>query len=90
MADQPSTETPTRRRISVTVDCNRLETLETGSDRLDAILDLIDGAKNSLRVIFYIFAGDEAGTAVRDALIDDEKKTPAAIAMVATAAARGR
>ena len=69
MADQPSTQTPTRPRISVTVDGNRLEALETGSDRLQAILDLIDGAKNSLRVIFYIFAGDEAGTAVRDALV---------------------
>jgi cardiolipin synthase len=57
------------RGISVTVDGNRLEALETGTDRLKAILDLIDNAKDSLRVIFYIFAGDEAGTAVRDALV---------------------
>ena len=69
MAEQPPTDDPDVRRISVTVDGNRLEALETGRERLQAILDLIDGAKDSLRLIFYIFAGDEAGTAVRDALV---------------------
>ena len=37
------------------------ELLETGADRLDALLDLIAGAEQSLRLIFYIFASDEAG-----------------------------
>ena len=69
MAEQALPEDTDARRISVTVDGNRLEALETGADRLKAILDLIDNAKDSLRVIFYIFAGDEAGTAVRDALV---------------------
>jgi cardiolipin synthase A/B len=68
MAD-PQPDAPDARRISVTVDGNRLEALETGEERLKAILELIDSAKESLRVIFYIFAGDEAGTAVRDALV---------------------
>ncbi len=69
MAEQAQPDDADARRISVTVDGNRLEALETGADRLKAILDLIDNAKDSLRVIFYIFAGDEAGTAVRDALV---------------------
>ena len=69
MAEQAQPDDADARRISVTVDGNRLEALETGVDRLRTILDLIDNAKDSLRVIFYIFAGDEAGTAVRDALV---------------------
>ena len=69
MAEQAQPDGADARRISVTVDGNRLEALETGADRLKAILNLIDNAKDSLRVIFYIFAGDEAGTAVRDALV---------------------
>jgi len=69
MAEQAQPDDADARRISVTVDGNRLEALETGADRLKAILNLIDNAKDSLRVIFYIFAGDEAGTAVRDALV---------------------
>jgi cardiolipin synthase len=69
MAELAQPEETDARRVSVTVDGNRLETLETGADRLRTILDLIDNAKDSLRVIFYIFAGDEAGTAVRDALV---------------------
>ncbi len=69
MVEQALPEDTDAHRISVTVDGNRLEALETGADRLKAILDLIDNAKDSLRVIFYIFAGDEAGTAVRDALV---------------------
>ena len=69
MAEQAQPDDADARRISVTVDGNRLEALETGADRLKAILDLIDNAKDSLRVIFYIFAGDEAGRAVRDAIV---------------------
>lgn len=69
MAEQPRSDAAESRRINVTVGGNRLEALETGEDRLAAILDLIDNARESLRVIFYIFAGDKAGTAVRDALV---------------------
>ena len=69
MAEQSQPDASDARATSVTVDGNRLETLETGKARLEAILDLIDQAKDSLRVIFYIFASDEAGTQVRDALV---------------------
>lgn len=40
-----------------------------GPDRLESLLALIDGAQASLKVAFYIFAPDESGTRVRDALI---------------------
>ena len=69
MAEQSQPNAPDASATVVTVDGNRLETLETGKARLAAILDLIDQAKDSLRVIFYIFASDEAGTQVRDALV---------------------
>jgi cardiolipin synthase len=69
MADQPKSATKAAERIVATVEGNRIEALETGSERLGAILRLIDGARQSLRIIFYIFAEDEAGTAVRDALV---------------------
>ncbi len=40
-----------------------------GQDRLKALLALIAGAQKSLRSFYYLFAGDTAGTAVRDALV---------------------
>ena len=51
------------------VEGNALELLERGSDRLNAVLRLIDGAKTSIRLLFYIFKADPAGEAVRDALV---------------------
>lgn len=69
MAEQSQPDVSDAQGTSVTVGGNRLETLETGKSRLAAILDLIDQARDSLRVIFYIFASDEAGTQVRDALV---------------------
>jgi cardiolipin synthase len=69
MASQPKSVGDRVDRIVATVDGNRLEMLETGAERLDAILRLINEAKESLRLIFYIFAEDEAGTTVRDALV---------------------
>ena len=54
---------------SFTVEGNRLTLLDTGPRRLDALLALIDGATETLRVLYYIFADDIAGTRVADALI---------------------
>ena len=48
---------------------NAIRLLERGEDRLRALLALIDGAERSLRLLFYIYADDEAGRQVRDALI---------------------
>ena len=51
------------------VDGNRLTFFPDGPDRLEALLALIDGAKTSLRLLYYIFAADESGGRVRDALV---------------------
>jgi cardiolipin synthase len=51
------------------VDGNRLVLLPDGPDRLEAILDLIGNARTSLRLLYYMFAGDWSGRKVRDALV---------------------
>jgi len=48
---------------------NRLELIETGAERLRTLLALIGCAQHSLKVLMYMFDPDEAGEAVRDALI---------------------
>ena len=57
------------RQRNWTVDGHRLTLLPDGPDRLEALIALIDGAKTSLRILYYIFEGDAAGTRVRDALV---------------------
>lgn len=47
---------------------DRLRLLVDGPERLDALIALIDGARESLRLLFYIFADDRSGARVRDAL----------------------
>lgn len=39
-----------------------------GPDRLERLIDMIDAARESLRLCFYIYECDESGTRVRDAL----------------------
>ena len=53
----------------MTVGGNRLTLLPDGPERLEALIALIDGARESLRVLYYIWADDAAGRRVRDALI---------------------
>ncbi len=55
---------------SFTVNGNRLTMLTEGPARMAALLELIGSAKRSLRVLYYIYVDDEAGSAVRDALIE--------------------
>ena len=69
MAAQPSPEPP-RAKISARIDGNHFTVLETGQERIAALLELIAGAEQSLRLVFYIFARDDSGRAVRDALIE--------------------
>ncbi len=56
-------------QVSATVDGNRLELIETGEGRMQALLELIGGATTSVRLLFYIFNNDSAGERVRDALV---------------------
>ena len=53
----------------LTVDGNRLTFLPDGPERLDALVGLIDGAKQSLRLLYYIFLGDASGERVRAAIL---------------------
>lgn len=55
--------------LSLDVAGNRLTLLADGPERLDALLELIDGAKESLRFLYYMFMDDSSGLRVRDALI---------------------
>ena len=52
-----------------TVDGNRLTLLPDGPERFAALLELIQSARRSLRVLYYIYVDDAAGRTVRDALI---------------------
>ncbi|MBA2466114.1 MAG: cardiolipin synthase B [Sphingomonas sp.] len=56
--------------IRAIVEGNSLELIETGAGRLAAIIELIRGAKHSVRLLFYIFGIDASSIAVRDALAD--------------------
>ena len=47
---QPRGKTPD----TFTVGGNRLHLLETGAGRLEALIGMIDGAKSSLRLLYYI------------------------------------
>ncbi|HEX4695234.1 phosphatidylserine/phosphatidylglycerophosphate/cardiolipin synthase family protein [Sphingomonas sp.] len=59
---------------SFTVDGDTLRLITEGPERLQALLDLIAGAEQSLRVLYYIYVDDEAGAKVRQALIDAAKR----------------
>jgi cardiolipin synthase len=61
-------------RPGASVDGNRIELIESGEDRLRAILELIAGAKESLRILFYIFNPDWAGGLIRDALVEAARR----------------
>ncbi len=56
--------------IRHTVEGNTLTVLVRGAARLDALIALIEGARTSLRLLYYIFAHDAAGLKVREAMID--------------------
>ena len=59
---------------TVTVDGNRLVVLPDGPDRLEAILDMIGTARSSVRLLYYIFAGDASGRQVREALLAAQRR----------------
>ena len=65
MADAPADVA-----IRAEVAGNLLEVIETGEGRLRAILDLIDGAQSSVKLLFYMFNPDRVGERVRDALVE--------------------
>jgi len=69
MADQPP-----RLPITAEIAGNRLELVETGQERFRLLLDLIAGAKRSIKMLMYMFNPDRDGDAVRDALTDAARR----------------
>lgn len=59
---------------TIVVEGDRLLMLPDGPQVKPALMALIDGAQRELRLLFYIFEGDAAGTEVRDALIAAAKR----------------
>ncbi|MDG5751928.1 phosphatidylserine/phosphatidylglycerophosphate/cardiolipin synthase family protein [Qipengyuania sp. XHP0211] len=45
-----------------------------GEDRLEALVELINGAQSSLRLFYYMFVDDEIGTRVRNALVEAARR----------------
>src|SRR6476661_5011815 len=65
MADQPPIARPP---IRAEIAGNRLELIESGDARLRLLLDLIDSAQRSIKMLMYMFNADAVATRVRDAL----------------------
>ncbi len=66
--------TPQAAESVFAVDGNRLTLLEAGPERLTALIGLIDGARQSLRILYYIYADDDAGQRVNAAMIAAAKR----------------
>lgn len=54
--------------IGATVAGHAIAIVTDGPTRLERLLAMIDGARNTIRMIFYIYADDSCGRAVREAL----------------------
>lgn len=59
----------TQQTLELEVAGNRLTLLDEGPERLEALVALIEDARQSLRILYYIWDDDPAGRRVRDALI---------------------
>lgn len=57
-------------RLETEVDGNLLTLLPDGRERLQAMLDMIEGARKRVLLFYYIFTNDSSSRQVRDALID--------------------
>ena len=55
--------------ISLSIGQNRLKVIENGPALRSALIGLIDGARESLKLYYYIFANDESGRMVLDRLV---------------------
>jgi len=56
------------RKTHFMVEGNRLTPLIAGTERLEALIGLIDGAEHSLRLLYYIYTDDDTGRIVRAAM----------------------
>ncbi|WP_253339342.1 phosphatidylserine/phosphatidylglycerophosphate/cardiolipin synthase family protein [Sphingobium sp. OAS761] len=84
MADSEPTTAAIERSdgASTTLAGNRLRLITRGVDLRNALIDLIEQARNSLKLYYYIFAADESGRLVRDALIAARRRGVAVTLMI--------
>jgi cardiolipin synthase A/B len=59
---------PSKSDRSLMVDGNRLTLLTEGPERLAALIGLIDGAKTSVRLLYYMYRDDRAGQTLYQAM----------------------
>lgn len=78
IARQPSTIPA----FAALVGGDRVEVIADGPERLARLIDLIDTATQSVRMLFYIFADDASGTSVRDALTRAARRGVRVMAML--------
>jgi cardiolipin synthase len=67
-ADKPSADYCAPPPFEVDAQGHKLSFQPSGPERLKTLLGLIDGARECLKVAFYVFATDGCGARVRDAL----------------------
>src|SRR4051794_4580291 len=63
-----------RGSIGVEIAGNKLELIESGEARLRLLLDLIEHAEQSIKMLMYMFNPDPVGDQVRDALASAAKR----------------
>ncbi len=68
--------------IRCTIEGNRLSVIESGPDLRAALLALIDGARTSLKLCYYIFESDRSGRLVLARLIRARRRGVAVTLMV--------
>ena len=68
MADHPA-EPVSYPPIRAEIAGNSLEVIETGAGRLNALLELINNAQTSFRMLMYMFNPDHVGGVVHDAML---------------------
>ncbi len=66
---------PTYPPIDLHCDGHRIQFIFTGHERLQALIDVIDGARESLALYFYIFAADASARRVSEALIEARNRS---------------
>ena len=66
---RPAAKTKVKADRQISVDGNRLTILPEGPERLRTLLDLIHGAKHSLRLLYYMVMPDKAGNRFREAIL---------------------
>ena len=69
-SDTPPPALPTNPTFEATVADNHIRLIASGPQRFAALRSLIEGARQSIRMAFYIYATDTTGTWLRDALIE--------------------